>query len=709
MRAVLLAEKRLLPRMADARGLLADASIALVVVGAIGLLLSTRRWWGRALAALLCFAFVAVTFAVYEIVSTFDSLHAIGYARYLVDATFLGGSVRNMTHPVLFAAAIAVGISGTMIARAPGRPWWRGWGMALGACVLGHAIFPMSQLYDGWRQRHAVHALVSTVPISSGRRSASVGAEVRRVFSADLDAERWMGPFDDRPNIVLIMVEGASGASLPSVAAKAGVESAAPMPKLDALAKNHLLFSNVIAHQRQTNRGEYAILCGDYPKLSSDQSKMTEQVYGPSRRCLPAVLRDAGYATIYVQAAPLGFMLKDQFMKKAGFEELVGDSSFERSYARTDWGVDDKAFFEQAVERVVALHASERPFFATLLTVGTHHPFTLPATEVREGPKDRRARAFLWADDALHGFIEALGGHGVLEDTIVIITSDESAGLIDTSSIAERIAAQSWSFALVMLPEPHAQHVDELVGHVDLALSVTDMLGLAGEVSPFLGRSWFRRYELPRKLFAGNTYLRRVLMWEPETILICDETFRECNRHGRVKGSPFHPRRRGRPATPRERRVVEEVTRLSRSGRPEMTRAASLKLVEREQITIPAAEGKKLIVGGQYLRVPGGTVLRVEFDLEAEGRGARVELHQDVFLDGYERFARKDVQVNGGERWRLVYEIGVPRNSTQLVVQLYATTVSGRSATLRIRDARLTMRDAPRTTRLVEVIEDEVR
>jgi hypothetical protein len=708
-RALLLVEKRLLPRVADARGFLADASIALAVVGMIGLLLSTRRWWGRALASFVCVAFVAVTFAVYEVVSTFDSLHAINHARYLVDPTFLGGSVRNMTHPVLFAAAVVAGALGTVTARVPGRAWWRGWTMVLGAGVLCHAIFPMSQLYDGWRQRHAVHALVSSVPISSGRGSASVGAEVRSVFSADLGGERWLGPFEDRPNIVLVMIEGASGASLPSVAAEAGIESAAPMPKLDALAKNHLLFSNVVAHQRQTNRGEYAILCGDYPKLSSDQSKMTEQVYGQSRRCLPAALRDEGYATAYMQAAPLGFMLKDQFMKKAGFEELVGDSSFERSYARTDWGVDDQAFFEQAVERIFALHASEQPFFVTLLTVGTHHPFTLPSTDAREGPQDRRARAFLWADDALHGFIEALETHGVLEDTIVIITSDESAGLVETSSVAERIAAQSWSFALVMLPTPKPERIDELVGHVDVALSVTDVLGFVDELSPFIGRSWFRRYDSPRKLFAGNTYLRRVLMWEPETILICDEGFRDCKRHGRVKGSPFHPRRRGRPATPRERRILEEVARLSRSGRPEMTRVGALKLIEREEITIRAADGKKLIVGGQYLRVPAGTVLRVDFDLEVEGRGARVALDQDVFLDGYERFARKDVQVSGGERWRLRYEIGVPDDSTQLVVQLYATTMSGRSATLRVREARLTMRDAPRTTRLVEVIEDEVR
>lgn len=708
-RLVLLGEKRLVPRFADLRGAIADASVALVVVGAIGLSLLPRRWWGRALGWGTYAAFVVVSFAIYEVVSVFDSLHALGHAHYLTDATFFGGSVRHVSHPVPLLVMLALGGMGISRARTPGATWWRGWGVALGLCVLFHASLPMSQLYDGWRQRHAVHALVSTIPTAAGRQSGTVAAEVRSVFAPDLEGSRWLGPLGDRPNVLLIMIEGASGASLPSVAAKAGVESAAPMPKLDALAKRHLLFSNVVAHQRQTNRGEYSILCGDYPKLLSDQSKMTEQVYGRARRCLPAVLRDAGYATAYIQAAPLGFMLKDQFMKKAGFEELVGDSSFERSYARTDWGIDDKAFFEQAADHIFALHRAEDPFFAAMLTVGTHHPFTVPTKRGSEGAKERQARAFLWADDALQELVETLEAEGVLRDTIVIITSDESAGLVRTNGAAERIVAQSWSFALVMLPEPRVERVDELVGHLDVAISVTDLLAMTDEATQFLGRSWFRRYESPRMLFAGNTYARRVLMWHAETTVICDEGFRECKRYGRVKGSPFHPRGRGRSASPRERRIVAEVARLTRSGRPEMTRAGALELIEAELVAIPAGEGKKLLAGGQYLRVPGGTVLRVEFDIEVRGDGARLALHQDVVLDGEQRFVREEVSVDGGERWRLRYELGVPRDSMRLVVQLYATNVSKHDATLRFREARLTMRDESTATSFVEVIEDEVR
>jgi len=481
------------------------------------------------------------------------------------------------------------------------------------------------------------------------------------------------------------------------------------MPKLDALARRHILFTGVISHQRQTNRGEYGILCGDYPKLLTDQSKMTEQVYGRARKCLPAVLRAEGYATAYIQSAPLGFMLKDQFMKKIGFEKLIGDPWFKRSYARTDWGVDDKAFFEQALGPVVELHDAERPFFAMMLTVGTHHPFTVPDMAAADGTGTRQERAFRWADDAITQFLRQLRRRGVLRDTVVIITSDESAGLGQAAEPVQRLVSQSWSFAIVMLPEPQSKRIDTLYAHVDTALSVTDLLGMEGPARHFVGRSWFRNYETPRRLFAGNTYARRVIMWEPSgSAVVCDESFRRCLRSVPTDDLVFGPERRSEPASPRERQLVAEVARLTRSGRRDLTKAGGIDLLTEKKVLAPAVDGKKLLMGGQYLRVPGGTTLRVDLDLEVVGEDVEVEFRQDVFLDGYAKFVREGVQLRDGQRWRLSYEIGVPSDASQLVVQLYATTVSGKVATIRFHDARLSMIPGAAISQKPIVIHDEV-
>ena len=706
-RGLLLREKGMLLALADLRGFLSDTSIALLVMGAVGLLFSLGRYWGRALGLLVLIAFVVLSFAMYEFISVFDSLYALSHAGFLTDSVFLGGSAGRLAHPFVFGSFLVLAIFAAFSARRPKERWWRWWGLAFATSVLGQVAIPWSHQQDEWRQRHAVYANLAIVGASPNEESGTISAEVRDVFRSNLHGERWIGPFLDRPNVLLIMVEGASGAYLPSVAAAQGVESTTRMPRLDALAQEHIVFTQVISHQRQTNRGEYGILCGDYPKLLTDQSKMSEQAYGSARLCLPQVLRKLGYSTAYIQAAPLGFMLKDQFMKKAGFDQLVGDPWFEKSYARTDWGVDDKAFFEQSIEKVVALHEASAPFFATLLTVGTHHPFTIPADAGGDGARSRQERAFLWADDALAVFLDELQRRGVLRDTVVIITSDESAGLARAESATQRLLSQSWSFVVVMLPIPQRKRIDTLQAHVDTALSVTDLLGIEGEARQFLGRSWFRDYAVPRRLFAGNTYARRVIMWEASgSAVVCSESFQDCTRTIPERSLVFGPSRRSEPADGRERQLLAEVARLTRSGRRDMTQTEALDLLAQEEITVRASDGKKLLIGGQYLRVPAGTNLEVVLDLEVLGDEAVVDFHQDVFLNGYSKFERKGFLVRNGERWKLRYEIGVPDDSGQLVVQLYATTVVGQAARIRFNEARLGMSRAAIRSESVRVIED---
>jgi phosphoglycerol transferase MdoB-like AlkP superfamily enzyme len=568
-RSLLIDYKHLGLSLVDLRGVFADLSVSILVLAAVMSLLALRGPWGRVASLALMAALLFVSFAIFEFVSVYGSLYALSHAEFMADATFLGGSVRNLQHPGLVALMGVVAVAGALLAEPPiGRRWWAWLGAVLASSVFVQVVFPVSHEYDEWRQRHALQANLGAMlvrPATAPGRTTS--ADVRDVFRSDLSGSRWIGPAEGQPNVILIMVEGASAAYLPSVAARENARSTTTMPKLDALAKDHLLFTHVVSHQRQTNRGEYGILCGDYPKLVTETPKMTEQALGPARRCLPALLKEAGYATAYIQSAPLEFMLKDRFMPKAGFDELIGDPWFEGGYARTAWGVDDKAFFEQALGRIVELHAEDRPFFATLLTVGTHHPYTFPESLAPADAPDRQARAFRWADGAVVWFLEELARRGLLRDTIVIVTSDESAGTTPAASAIQRLLSQSWSFVLVMLPEPLPKQIDDLHGQVDLALSVADLLGMSEQARDFMGRSMFRKYDAPRRLFAGNTFARTVIMWEPvRSAVLCDEAFRRCVRATFEEGRPFGPVLQIEAPSPGATRFLLDVARMTRSS-----------------------------------------------------------------------------------------------------------------------------------------------
>ena len=147
---------------------------------------------------------------------------------------------------------------------------------------------------------------------------------------------------------------------------------------------------------------------------------------------------------------------------------------------------------------------------------------------------------------------------------------------------------------------------------------------------------------------------------------------------------------------------------MTRSGRREMDASQSMTLLAKDEAIISASEGKKLLTGGQYLRVAAGTVLDVRFDIEVQGTDAEVELHQDLFLNGHRRFLREAKRLAAGQRWRLNYELHVPKPSDQLVVQLYATTVTGESVGLRFHSAQLSMRRGAKAGEHVNVIMDEV-
>jgi hypothetical protein len=190
-------------------------------------------------------------------------------------------------------------------------------------------------------------------------------------------------------------------------------------------------------------------------------------------------------------------------------------------------------------------------------------------------------------------------------------------------------------------------------------------------------------------------------------VVVCSESLRQCTRTVPDDGLVFGPGRRSEPASPRERQLVAEVARLTRSGRADLGERGTLALLADERVRVRAEEGKKLLIGGQYLRAPAGSTLRVDVDLHVEGPHAVVEFHQDTFLDGHPKLVRKGVRVRGGERWRLRYEIGVPHDANQLVVQLYAQTIAGDAATVRFDEAELTMTPGKaRSAEAVVLIDD---
>jgi hypothetical protein len=216
-----------------------------------------------------------------------------------------------------------------------------------------------------------------------------------------------------------------------------------------------------------------------------------------NQACLPAQLRQAGFSTHYLQGAGLRFMAKDRIMPHIGFDAVHGLEWFNNAnYLEFPWGKDDRAFFEGALGYVGELRKQKQPWMLTLLTVGTHQPYSAPEDYLQRHATAKQA-AVAYLDDALGEFLDNLERQGVLQDTLVVVTSDESHG-IDGVRLAS-----SWGFNLTLAPDqaqlPTLKH--GTYGHVDLATSLLDYFALPIPAA-LAGRSLFRDYDSSREMIS---------------------------------------------------------------------------------------------------------------------------------------------------------------------------------------------------------------
>ncbi len=516
----------------DVRGFVSDLVMAWLWLG-LGSWAFRRFGFGLFLALV----WTAVQVANYEHLTALGALPRLVNIHYLWDPTFFHGSVL----PVLFAprtwglflltagaAWAAFRLGHGRLGGSLGGCGWTPWLVTAGL-LLTATLWPLSPALPGWRQANALELglreissdVVRAVKGSSERSvDPRIGAELPADDTAADLSGRLRMPRAEGKNVLLILVESLGGGAFPSLLEAQGLDHIPGLlPRTDELFRSGWMYSNFISMQRQTQRGTYALLCGRAPRLAGGLSKMTELIKQRGEEvldCLPERLRRAGYQTAYLQAAHLPFSLKDQFMPKAGFERILGERWFTEAHIWGKWGVDDKTFFEGALQTVEQMSAEPRPFFLTLLNVGTHHPYAVP--EDFEAPFDKHS--FPWSMSYLDGqlveFLGDLKGRGLLENTVVILTSDEAVGLDRGQGDFSQMVDQAWGFLGVLTPDGSSGWVAEPYAQSDLPLSVLDLLGVVpglpedGDELPYSGRSLFRQYERPRTLAFGNVFLNRI-------------------------------------------------------------------------------------------------------------------------------------------------------------------------------------------------------
>lgn len=365
-------------------------------------------------------------------------------------------------------------------------------------------------------------------------------------------------PVTNNPNVLLIMIEGLSGGYFPSISQYHGLEPTVRLEHLEGLLKDRgfRIYRNTLSMERQTDRGTFTIICGRYPDFRRPSTKMqdvAEERANPD--CLPGKLKAQGYHTAYWQAAPIHYMKKDEFMPRAGFMDVTGAEHFSNEEDIVGWGPPDPEYFVDVATRLQALDQHASPWFVTLLNVGTHHPFKIgeeAEEEIEEEmetdraingdeagevdmvkPQEARRKAMRVMEKTLGKFLETLETAGTLDNTLVILTSDESGGFVRTDH--ETLPLNSNLGALAVRP-PEQQDLarytsrDAITAQLDIPLTILDATGHGDQAGDMIGRSLLVSNDRKRRdILLADTYTGlKYFLRESGQLLSCTEMLTRC-------------------------------------------------------------------------------------------------------------------------------------------------------------------------------------
>jgi len=281
-----------------------------------------------------------------------------------------------------------------------------------------------------------------------------------------------------RPNILLVILESTG-------AQASGPDFSAPdvAPNLARIASQSVVLDSAYSTVTHTSKTLVGILCGMVARVELPPYESLPK--NLPLRCLPHILGEIGYRTVFLQTARATFENRPGLVENLGYQSgAYQETMFREPFEKTGYlGMDEFAMLEPALGWATS---GEEPFFLTALTVTPHHPYDVPG-QTSDGPEKERYLAALKHQDAFVGALyDGLQEAGALEDTLVIILGDHGEAFGE-HKIYEHDAVSYeevvWTPVLLSGPEwlEAPRRLGGLRSHLDLLPTILEVLGVSWE------------------------------------------------------------------------------------------------------------------------------------------------------------------------------------------------------------------------------------
>ena len=244
-------------------------------------------------------------------------------------------------------------------------------------------------------------------------------------------------------------------------------------PFLDSLITESFTFSRSYANGRKSIDALPSVITG----IPSVGEPFVLSIYsGNKTTSIAKLLGDEGYETAFFHGAPNGSMGFSAYTQLAGIKHYFGKNEYNNDQDFDGiWGIWDEPFMQFTAKKLGELH---EPFFASIFSLSSHHPFKVPEKYKGKFPKGPLPvqEPVGYTDHALREFFATASQQPWFNNTLFVICADHA-----TVSYLPEYQTQAGAFAIPIIfyhPGGHLKGLsDKLVQQTDIMPTVLNYIG----------------------------------------------------------------------------------------------------------------------------------------------------------------------------------------------------------------------------------------
>lgn len=264
-------------------------------------------------------------------------------------------------------------------------------------------------------------------------------------------------------------------------------------PFLDSLMRQSYTFYNMYANGKRSIQALPAVW-SSIPSFKSPFVLMPQAL--AETHSLPAILKDKGYETMFFCGSDHGSMGFGAYARQTGIENLYSRQDYENVHGTGDfdgyWGIWDEKFLNYMGE---VLSEQKQPFFSTMFTLTSHHPFVVPEEYEGKYPKGHTPnhQCVGYVDDAFRKFFAKHENDEWFRNSIFVFVADHVSSEKMTE-VFRRSPGDYHIFGFMYAPDSalFGEH-RQVVSQIDI---MPTLLGMMGNAEPYFafGRDIFNEH-----------------------------------------------------------------------------------------------------------------------------------------------------------------------------------------------------------------------